>query len=315
MIFGHPVNACFNSYCFTILLIYTLYWIRDIDAPYRGGHPRNWFRSLSLWKWMSQYFQARLVVSDELLEWMKENAQEAGESDDPVQLPLSFNYLLGYHPHGFLPIGAILAYGSESLNFSKVFPGIKPYLASLNLLFRVPICRDFALSAGAVSVNKDTLEYLLNKNVTGNLVAVAVGGTREVMESRPGRYVLVLSRRRGFFRIAIKTGACLVPSIVFGGTNSFDQVANPKGSWIRRLQEWILDISTIPTALFYSPFFIPYRRPLTIVVGRPIMCKANANLTDDDVYKLRDEYKQQLVQMFNKYRPLYDPTAEDIQII
>ncbi|KAM7536272.1 hypothetical protein Aperf_G00000081934 [Anoplocephala perfoliata] len=315
MTVGYPIEGNYKSYCFIIIFFYTLYWISDVDSPYRGGHRRNWFRSLFLWKWISQYFQARLVISEELMEWIKENNQETGESGGSVRLPLSFNYLLGYHPHGFLPIGAALAYGCESLNFSKFFPGIKSYVTTLNLMFRVPILRDWALSLGAVSVSKESLEYLLSKNAKGNLVAVSVGGAREVVESRPGRYVFVLSRRRGFFRIAMKTGACLMPSIVFGETNLYEQVANPKGSRIRKLQDWWLELCSMAPPFFYSPLFIPYRRPLNIVVGRPIMCKMNANPTDDEVYKLRDEYKQQLVQMFNKYRPIYDPTAEDIQFI
>ena len=58
-------------------------------------------------------------------------------------------------------------------------------------------------------MSRESLEYLLDKEATdntGNMVAVSVGGAVEALESRPGHYVLMLSRRRGFFRVALRTG-------------------------------------------------------------------------------------------------------------
>ncbi|KAM7535647.1 hypothetical protein Aperf_G00000091083 [Anoplocephala perfoliata] len=292
MAFGHRLAENYISFCFSIILIYTIYWIYDIDKPYRGGR-RN-----------------------EMRDWCKENGYDNGENGEFIQLPTTSNYLFGYHPHGPFAIGALIAYSSESLSFSKKFPGIKSYVATLNRHYKVPFYRDFAMTCGAVSVSERSFIYLLDKDstgISGNLVAVAVGGAREALESRPGKYVLVLSRRRGFFRMAMKTGVHLVPSIGFGETNLYDQVPNPEGSILRKLQEWIVSTFTLSSALFYSTRVIPYRQPITVVVGRPIMCERIPNPTDEEVDKLREKYKQQLVQMFNKYRPLYDPTAEDIR--
>ncbi|KAM7538846.1 hypothetical protein Aperf_G00000056072 [Anoplocephala perfoliata] len=314
--FGHPVTDTCSSFCFLIVLIYTIYWIRDTGSPCRGGHRSNWFRSLALWKWLSQYFPARLVISEELQDWGKKNNQDVSKNGDSIQLPLSFNYLLGYHPHGGYSTGALMAYASESLNFSKMFPGIKSYLATLNMFYYVPFLRDYFMLSGCVSVNRESLFYLLDKNTTGttgNLVAVVPGGARETLEARPGHYVLMLSRRPGFFRTALQTGSYLIPSIGFGETNLFDQVPNPEGSTLRKLQERLM--RTFPIALTYSKHYIPYRRPLAVVVGCPIMCERIPNPSEEQVNELREKYKQQLIQMFNKYRPLYDPTAEDIQII
>ncbi|KAM7535716.1 hypothetical protein Aperf_G00000090654 [Anoplocephala perfoliata] len=171
-------------------------------------------------------------------------------------------------------------------------------------------------SPAAVPVNQESLDYLLCKNSTGissNLVAVAVGGARESLESRPGNYAIMLSRRRGFFRLALKTGSYLVPSIGFGEKNVCDQVANPEGCTLRRLQNWCMRTFRVAPALFYSKRIFPYRRPITVVVGFPIICERNPNPTNEEVDRLREEYKQQLVQIFSKYRPLYDPTADDIR--
>ncbi|KAM7538884.1 hypothetical protein Aperf_G00000056055 [Anoplocephala perfoliata] len=170
--------------------------------------------------------------------------------------------------------------------------------------------------ASCVSASRESLFYLLDKNTTGTsgkLVAVVPGGTREMFEARPGHYVLMLSRRPGFFRTALQAGSYLVPSIGFGETNIFDQVPNPEGSPLRKLQKWLMRI--MPFVPIYSTYYIPYRRPISVVIGRPIMCEQTPNPSDEQVNELREEYRQELIQMFNKYRPLYDPTAEDIQFI
>ncbi|VDO05117.1 unnamed protein product [Rodentolepis nana] len=316
MTFGHPITDTYSCYCFLIIFVYTIYWVLDVDTPYRGGRRNNWFRNINLWKWVAQYFPARLVVSDELREWSNEQGRTNCENSDCFQLPTEFNYLLGYHPHGPFAIGALLAYGSESLRFSKIFPGITPYMATLNLHYNVPFYRDYAMTCGGVSVSRESLTYLLDKEITGksgSLVAISVGGATEALESRPGHYVLMLSRRSGFFRMALKTGAHLVPSIGFGETNMYDQVANPEGSTLRRVQNWFTKKFTLAPPIFYSNRLIPYRRPLTVVVGRPMVCERTPNPTDEQIDKLREQYREQLVQMFNKYRPLYDPTAEDIR--
>lgn len=45
----------------------------------------------------------------------------------------------------------------------------------------------------------------------------------------------------------------------------YDQVANPKGSRLRKLQDWFTRAFTLAPALFYSTRVIPYRRPINVV--------------------------------------------------
>ncbi|KAM7535941.1 hypothetical protein Aperf_G00000093761 [Anoplocephala perfoliata] len=238
------------SFGYPICLTYTVFWIHDSDTPYRGGRRSSFFRSLPLWKWASQYFPALLIVYEKLREWSKENGQDCSKNREPIHLPRSFNYLPGYHSHGIYAIGAVLGYACESVNLSKIFPGIRPYMTSWNPLLRVPFFRDFVM-------------------ISGNLVAVAVGGSREVLESRTGPYVLVLNRRRGFFEVALKTGSHLVPSVGFGETNLYDKVDHIENSRLRKMQNWFMDKFAVAPALIYSTRVISYRRPLTIVTSHP----------------------------------------------
>ncbi|KAM7536552.1 hypothetical protein Aperf_G00000084302 [Anoplocephala perfoliata] len=148
MAFGYPIADTLSRCVFLIILIYTIYWIYDNDTPSRGGRPTSWFRSLSLWKWASQYFPVRLIVSKELRDWSKENCQENNIDGESIQLPRSSNYLLGYHPHGSCVAGALFTCGTEALNFSKTFPGIKPYVACTDAYHSTPFIRDYVMSFG-----------------------------------------------------------------------------------------------------------------------------------------------------------------------
>ncbi len=69
----------------------------------------------------------------------------------------------------------------------------------------------------------------------------------------------------GKTRISPFCRAYLIPSLGFGETNMYDQVANPPGSYLRRLQDWLLGNFTLAPPLYYSTRLIPYRKPLTVV--------------------------------------------------
>lgn len=53
----------------------------------------------------------------------------------------------------------------------------------------------------------------------GRGITIVVGGARESLDAQPHSLRLVLKRRKGFVKLAIRTGADLVPVLAFGGTH------------------------------------------------------------------------------------------------
>ena len=50
----------------------------------------------------------------------------------------------------------------------------------------------------------------------GRAIVLVLGGAAESLNAHPGRLELVLRSRKGFVRIALQTGASLVPCLGYG---------------------------------------------------------------------------------------------------
>lgn len=82
----------------------------------------------------------------------------------------------------------------------------------------------------------------------------------------------------GFSVCSLFYRAHLVPVFSFGENELFKQVANPKGSWLRNVQEKFQKIMGFALPLFhargifqYSFGLIPYRQPINTVGKFPVL--------------------------------------------
>ncbi|KDD73424.1 diacylglycerol acyltransferase, partial [Helicosporidium sp. ATCC 50920] len=135
-----------------------------------------------------------------------------------AELSPSDAHIFGYHPHGILSQGAVLGLGSDALGFSDLFPGVQVHLLTLAVNFMLPFFREYLLAHGHGDVSRDSCLRLLRR---GHSIAIVIGGGAESLYARPGRHELVLRRRQGFVKLALDTGASLVPVYCFGENNTF----------------------------------------------------------------------------------------------
>lgn len=71
----------------------------------------------------------------------------------------------------------------------------------------------------------------------GRAIFLAPGGAAEALLCRPGGcYDVLLARRKGFCRVALATGADVVPVLMFGETDLFDVWIPPAGSFAWKMQ-------------------------------------------------------------------------------
>jgi hypothetical protein len=140
-------------------------------------------------------------------------------------LSASKKYVTGYHPHGITAIGPWISLTMNANGAAKsLFPKLNFFLLARDSLFWLPLIREFALLTGYRSCSKKScITHLSTEGCdghgSGNAIIIAVGGQREVSLAKPGAMELVLAKRKGFVKVAIETGADLVPVISFGENN------------------------------------------------------------------------------------------------
>ncbi|XP_069776016.1 2-acylglycerol O-acyltransferase 1 isoform X2 [Narcine bancroftii] len=278
-----------------ILLLLTDYWLvavlyvgwlyLDRDTPSSRGRRSAWVRSWAVWRYFRDYFPITLVKTAEL---------------DPKH-----NYLFGFHPHGVLVAGAFGNFCTEATGFSQLFPGLTPYLLMLPFWFRMPFFREYIMSGGLVSSDKESATSILGHPGGGQVAVVAVGGAPESLDARPGSLTLSVQQRKGFIKLVLKTGAQLVPVFSFGENELFNQVENPPGSLLRAVQDKLQKLMGLAIPLFhargvfqYSFGLLPYRKPIYTVVGKPIPVKQNLSPSHEDIESLHKVYLDELVCLF-----------------
>lgn len=276
-------------------LVYVLFSKAGVDGTLRYRSDR--LRRLPIWSLFASYYPARLHRSQEL--------------------PPTRKYVFGYHPHGIISHGAFAAFATEALGFAQLFPGITNTLLTLDSNFRIPLYRDYALRLGLGSVSRESCENILSKGGPngegmGRAITIVVGGARESLDAQPGHLRLVLARRKGFIKLAIRTGADLVPVLAFGENDLYEQFDPTAHPMIHRFQLAVKKAMGFTVPLFhargvfnYDVGMMPYRRPLNIVVGRPVRVEKMDRPSPDYVDQIHGLYVDELVRIWDEWKDIF----------
>ncbi|XP_037824412.1 2-acylglycerol O-acyltransferase 2-A-like [Lucilia sericata] len=250
-----------------------------------------------------------------------------------VDLKPDRNYLLASFPHGIIGTGISINMGNNIGKWLELFPGIRPKIATLDMHFYIPFMRELFRLWGLVSCSKESLTYYLTRpndpkskankdGFTSNAVAVLVGGAQESLDSHPGRYILTLKNRKGFVKIAIRTGSPIVPTFSFGEVDIFDQVANPPESLLRKVQTLVKRITGVSPLIVlgrgffqYSFGFLPQRKHIVQVVGAPIEVEKMPNPSPEYVDEIHQKVIDSLNEMFEKYKHKYIENADKVNLV
>ncbi|XP_041379717.1 2-acylglycerol O-acyltransferase 2-like [Gigantopelta aegis] len=305
MCFGFGFLFFFIYLLFTrfyyIPLLYLAWYIYDHKTSARGGRRILWARNWKIWKHYCNYFPLKLHKTVDL---------------DPAK-----NYIFACHPHGVMCISHFGNYATEGTNFSKMFPGIRPYLLVLAGQFMFPVFREYFMMTGVAEISKESINYLLTQPGTGNALAIMVGGAVEALDAKPGMFRLKMLNRKGFCKLALRYGADICPVFTFGENDLFNQIPNPDGSFLRKIQNQLTHVFgfSLPAihgrGMFQYTFGVtPYRRRMDTVVGRPIEVAKVENPSQEQIDKLHGQYMDALVRLFESNKRKYN-VDEDKHLI
>lgn len=265
-----------------VLAVYFAY----IWGPGRhAAESESWGRPLrrwTIWKHFKDYFSARLVKSTDL---------------DP-----SHKYIFAVHPHGIAACSAWINFATNQTGFDELFPGIRCFCLTLENNFRALFVREYCLAHGLRSASRRSAVNILGGK-PGAAIVLVVGGAAESLVAAPGTYDLVLGKRKGFVRIALETGASLVPVLCYGENDLFYTHVPPKGSALWRFQQHLKSVLGFATpffwgvGLFSGTGLVARRVPLTTVVGEPLKVERYNGSTSSEEYRaLVDKYHTSYLQ-------------------
>ena len=143
----------------------------------------------------------------------------------------------------------------------------------------------------------------------GRAITIVVGGARESLDAQPHSLKLVLKRRKGFVKLAIRMGADLVPILAFGENELYDQVQPEQHPAIHKVQLVIKKILGFTVPLFhargvfnYDVGMMPYRRPVNVVVGKPIKIQQASKPDDAYVDEIHALYVKELERIWEEWK-------------
>ncbi|EDW32253.1 GL10526 [Drosophila persimilis] len=299
----------------SLILIYLVYMYLDHKRTHSIIDSNGWMlnRTNTLYRSYRNYFPVELVKT--------------------AELPANRNYILASFPHGILGTGIGINMGVEISKWLELFPQIRPKVGTLDQHFLVPFMREVLRAWGLVSVSKEALIHMLTKSndpkhadnrdgFTSNAVAILVGGAQEAMDSHPGQYILTLKSRKGFVKMAIRTGSSIVPSFSFGEVDIFDQVANPPDSLLRRVQSVVKKLTGVAPLIpvgrgffNYTFGFLPQRRRIVQVVGAPIDVVKSDQPDAAYVDKVHGQVMEALEKIFDQYKEQYIPHSKNTKLV
>jgi 2-acylglycerol O-acyltransferase 2 len=151
----------------------------------------------------------------------------------------------------------------------------------------------------------------------GRAITIVIGGARESLDAQPYSLRLILKRRKGFVKLAIRTGADLVPVLGFGENDLYDQLTPEEHPRIHKFQLLVKKLFGFTIPLFhargvfnYDVGLMPYRRPINVVVGRPIMVVQSADPTQEEIDRVHEEYMKELERIWDTWKDDFAPERE-----
>jgi 1-acyl-sn-glycerol-3-phosphate acyltransferase len=195
-------------------------------------------------------------------------------------------------------------------------PGVRAWPCTLESNFKAPFIREYCLLHGLRSCSRRALQSLLRR--PGNAVVLFPGGASEAVETVEGENRVLLSRRKGFVRVALEAGADLVPVACFGETDLFHMYRPAPGTLAARFQA--VSHRVLPgrqplfhgDGIFGDAGLLPLARPLTTVVGAPIPVDKWAGPREGPEWEaavdaLHAQYSDALRELWRAWRAKVDP--------
>lgn len=215
-----------------------------------------------------------------------------------------------FHPHGAFSIANMLHVGTTLTNWK--YRPIKGTI--LNKLFWLPFAKEILDALNFVPSNYDTMKSVIEE---GHSLTICLGGVKEILYTEANTMKLSIKNKKGAFRLALETGAPLVPVVSYGENELFEL---SKHSWLEPIQQILIHYGLylpVPTIKSCKSWFgipwTPLKNPIRTVVGKPIKVVQIDEPTEKDIIDLRETYFKALNDLYNETKP--KSYTDDLKIV
>jgi hypothetical protein len=273
-------------------LLYLLTW--RARPEYTGW--RDWpeLKTSRIWWLIQDYFSVRFIVdggNDDgavpLIDtgFYPENQPPPSKCVDRNHALKGFEpgrgRIIGFHPHGLYPCTVVWQHLIP--RWGEVFGKLFPIQLTDAFTHLPPSMRECQQWSGGREITRNVMVELLGN---GETVIICPGGQSELVmhtfEDIEAHKISFCAKHRGFIRVALETGADIVPMISFGETVAIENI---------RLLPWVQKFfrKTFGAPVPFLPVgiggILPFPRKVkfTLVYGQPINLKKASTSSSQDV--------------------------------
>jgi 1-acyl-sn-glycerol-3-phosphate acyltransferase len=194
-----------------------------------------------------------------------------------------------WHPHGLFCTSHALHIGTRLTDWSvRNIKGV-----ALSTLTWMPFISEFFEYFNAVPSDYDSMKQTL---IDGTSISVAPGGMREMLYPD----TVLISRRKGIFRMALETGTPLVPVVSVNEDSLYTLVKVPQVLQdLLEPYDLCVPLPTLKSVLTYLGILAhPLAKPITSVIGKPLSVTRIEHPSDADIATLRSRYAEALQTLY-----------------
>lgn len=211
------------------------------------------------------------------------------------------NYLVGFSPHSLFGI----AYNALTKHLYEKY-GIIGLFTGAEVVSYLPLLRRALCWWGYTSVSAKPMKKNLSHPYPHNVLTLLPGGIAEMFYGIDEEQI-ILSKRKGFCKIALQTGASLIPCYTLGANQIYNRYWGPD-SFMAKLSSKIQTSLVFWTDRFGIPFgIIPNKVKIILLIGKPIDVPVVAEPTREQVESLHSQYVAELRGLFDRHKVKMGP--------
>ena len=206
------------------------------------------------------------------------------------------NYCLCYFPHALYGCGlfVIRRYFYDTYGMWMLFTGA-------DVIFHVPLLRRIMTWWGLTHVSKAALKRSLKLPFPHNILMLEPDGIAGMFYGLQHEQI-VLDKRRGFCKIALQTGAALVPCYFFGANELYNRYYGPDSLCAKISHNYHASF-LFWTDAFNIPFgSIPKANKMVLAIGSPIIVEQVDEPSQEQIDTLHARFVADIKGLYDRHK-------------